>query len=335
MLEQYGLWLALGCAALAILYGVFSARWILAQSTGNTRMQEIAGAIQEGANAYLRRQYITIGVVGVVLFCAVFAERLMPHDPFAQDLTRRLLPPFWMEGHDPAHLFGTDQLGRDYFSRLILGARISMLIGITAVIVSGLIGITIGVIGGFFGGRVDDVVMFIITTRLAIPLILVALAVVSLIGGVLALLNPFAATLAATLMAGWFFMLLGGLQVVQSFQVQGWGGFLWALLFGVLSLLVGVSLVFNPLAGMVSLTLLVAVLLLVTGAIKVFYAFSLRPVTGWGWVLVSGLLSIVLAVFIFTNFPYAAGTVLGIFLAVELISNGVLFLFIALGLRQL
>ena len=87
--------------------------------------------------------------------------------------------------------------------------------------------------------------------------------------------------------------------------------------------------------NLVLLTLLVAVLLLVTGAIKVFYAFSLRPVTGWGWVLVSGLLSIVLAVFIFTNFPYAAGTVLGIFLAVELISNGVLFLFIALGLRQL
>jgi peptide/nickel transport system permease protein len=112
----------------------------------------------------------------------VFAELLMPHDPFAQDLTRRLLPPFWMEGHDPAHLLGTDQLGRDYLSRLILGARISMLIGITAVIVSGLIGITLGVMGGFFGGRVDDVVMFIITTRLAIPLILVALAVVALVG---------------------------------------------------------------------------------------------------------------------------------------------------------
>jgi len=161
------------------------------------------------------------------------------------------------------------------------------------------------------------------------------LAVVSLVGGVLALIDPFAATLAATLLAGWFFMLLGGLQIIQSFQVQGWGGFLWALLFGVLSFVVGISLVFNPLAGMVSLTLLVAVLLLVTGAIKLFYAFSLRPVTGWGWVLVSGLLSIVLAILILTNFPYAAGTVLGIFLAVELISNGVLFLFIALGLRQL
>ena len=121
-------------------------------------------------------------IVGVVLFCAVFAELLMPHDPFAQDLTQRLLPPFWMEGHNPDFLLGTDQLGRDYFSRLILGARISMLIGIFAVIVSGIIGIAMGVIGGFFGGRIDDVVMFFITTRLAIPLILVALAVVSLVG---------------------------------------------------------------------------------------------------------------------------------------------------------
>lgn len=161
------------------------------------------------------------------------------------------------------------------------------------------------------------------------------LAVVCLVGGVLALINPFAATLAATLMAGWFFMLLGGLQVIQSFQVQGWGGFLWALLFGVLSFLVGISLVFNPLAGMVSLTLLVAVLLLATGAIKLFYSLSLRPVTGWGWVLLSGVLSIVLGVLILTNFPYAAASVLGILLAIELISNGVLFLFVALGLRQL
>lgn len=161
------------------------------------------------------------------------------------------------------------------------------------------------------------------------------LAAISLVGGVLALVNPFVATLAATMLAGWFFILLGGLQVVQSFQVQGWGGFLWALLFGVLSLVVGISLVFNPLAGMVSLTLLVAVLLLATGATKIFYAFSLRPVTGWGWVLVSGLLSVVLGILIFSNFPAAAATILGIFLAVELISNGVVFLLVALGLRQL
>src|SRR5690606_26044025 len=104
---------------------------------------------------------------------------------------------------------------------------------------------------------------------------------------------------------------------------------------GVLMLLVGISLIFNPLAGMVSLTLLVALLFLVVGVVKVMYAFSLRPVGGWGWVLASGLLSLVLGVMILANFPWSAVSVLGILLGVELVSNGVLFLFVALGLRKL
>ena len=93
---------------------------------------------------------------------------------------RRLVPPEWMGG-TPPNLLGTDQLGRDYLSRLMYGARISMLIGTMAVVTSGAIGITLGVLGGYFGGRVDDVVMFVITTRLSIPLILVALTVVALV----------------------------------------------------------------------------------------------------------------------------------------------------------
>jgi len=160
-------------------------------------------------------------------------------------------------------------------------------------------------------------------------------AVISLVGGVLALMNPFAATLAATLMAGWAFIFLGVLQLIQSFQVQGWSGFLWALLLGLVTLLVGLSLVFNPLAGMVSLTLLVAVLFLVTGILKIMYAFSLRPISGWGWVLASGVISLVLGIMILGDFPWAAMSVLGILLGIELLSNGVLFLFIALGLRKL
>lgn len=121
-------------------------------------------------------------IVLTMALIAIFAPLLVPHDPFAQDLNARLIPPSFMEGGRPENLLGTDQLGRDYLSRLIYGARISMLIGTMAVITSGLIGITLGVLGGFFGGRVDDVVMFVITCRLSIPLILVALAVVSLVG---------------------------------------------------------------------------------------------------------------------------------------------------------
>jgi peptide/nickel transport system permease protein len=121
-------------------------------------------------------------IVGSVLLIAIFAPYLTPHDPFAQDLGLRLVPPAWMEGGQTAHLLGTDQIGRDYLSRLIYGARVSMLIGVLTVIVTGAIGITLGILGGFYGGRTDDVVMFLITCRLSIPLILVALTVVALVG---------------------------------------------------------------------------------------------------------------------------------------------------------
>ncbi|MBN8927958.1 MAG: ABC transporter permease [Rhodospirillales bacterium] len=95
---------------------------------------------------------------------------------------KRMIPPEWMDGGSALYPFGTDQLGRDYLSRLLYGARISLLIGTLAVVTSGLIGITLGILGGYFGGRVDDVVMFAITCRLSIPLILVALTVVAFVG---------------------------------------------------------------------------------------------------------------------------------------------------------
>ena len=120
-------------------------------------------------------------VLGIALV-AVLAPWITPADPFAQNLEARMIPPIWMEGGRAENILGSDQLGRDYFSRLIYGARISMLIGTLVVICSGAIGITLGVVGGFFGGRVDAVVMFIITCRLSIPLILVALTVVSFVG---------------------------------------------------------------------------------------------------------------------------------------------------------
>jgi peptide/nickel transport system permease protein len=130
---------------------------------------------------------IGIAIVAIIAVAAIVGNQLVPHDPFTQDLGNRLKPPFWMDGTQSGHLLGTDQLGRDYLARLVYGARISLLIGIMTVITSGLIGITLGVLGGFFGGRVDDAVLFAITTRLSIPVVLVALAVVGLMGSGLGL----------------------------------------------------------------------------------------------------------------------------------------------------
>ena len=130
---------------------------------------------------------VGIAIVAIIAVAAIVGNQLVPHDPFTQDLGNRLKPPFWMEGTQSGHLLGTDQLGRDYLARLVYGARISLLIGIMTVITSGLIGITLGVLGGFFGGRIDDAVLFAITTRLSIPVVLVALAVVGLMGSGLGL----------------------------------------------------------------------------------------------------------------------------------------------------
>ncbi|MCL4764674.1 MAG: ABC transporter permease [Hyphomicrobiaceae bacterium] len=122
-------------------------------------------------------------LVGAVVAIALLAPLLAPHDPYAQDLTRRLIPPIW---HDKGVWFnplGTDNLGRDYLSRVLYGARISLLIGLSVMVISGLIGTALGLAAGYFGGRTDLVISFVITARLAMPVVLVALAVVAMIGG--------------------------------------------------------------------------------------------------------------------------------------------------------
>lgn len=161
------------------------------------------------------------------------------------------------------------------------------------------------------------------------------LAAICIVGGFLALTNPFGATIFAVTLAGWVFLIQGVIQVFHAFRVRDWTGFLWSLGIGVLSLLVGIVLVADPLAGAIPLTLLVAVLFLATGVAKTMFALALRPLDGWIWVLASGLVSVVLGVMILAGLPATATTILGLLLGIELVSNGVLFLFVALGLRKL
>lgn len=163
----------------------------LALDRKRTAAQQSEDVLEPSPMVQLRRRIlghagllIGIVVLGAIVFMALFADVLSPHDPYDQVLSRKLIPPIW---HDaPAatweHPLGTDQLGRDYMSRLFHGARISLLIGFAAMLISGVIGTVLGVAAGYFGGRVDMVVNFVITTRLSMPVVLVALAVVSLVG---------------------------------------------------------------------------------------------------------------------------------------------------------
>jgi peptide/nickel transport system permease protein len=121
----------------------------------------------------------------VILVVALTAPLIAPHDPYDQNLTNRLVPPIWYERGTWAHPFGTDNLGRDYLSRTLYGAQISLLIGISVMLISGTIGTSLGLAAGYFGGRIDMAITFLVTTRLALPVVLVALAVVAMVGGTL------------------------------------------------------------------------------------------------------------------------------------------------------
>lgn len=155
--------------------GVQTAEEILAPSPGAMMRRRVFGhfGLMIGA-------FVLLAIIGMALFANVISL----HDAYDQQLGRKLIPPIWHDSPKATwtHPLGTDHLGRDYLTRLYHGARVSLLIGFSAMIISGLIGTILGVMAGYFGGRVDMVVNFLITTRLSMPVILVALAVVSIVG---------------------------------------------------------------------------------------------------------------------------------------------------------
>ena len=120
--------------------------------------------------------------LAVAAVCAVLAPHLAPHDPAKSDLSARLRPPVWMARGSAAHLLGTDQLGRDILSRLIYGARVSLLVGVVSSLIGGTIGLTLGLLSGYLRGRTDSVVAKLIDVQLAFPFLLFAITVIAVLG---------------------------------------------------------------------------------------------------------------------------------------------------------
>lgn len=161
------------------------------------------------------------------------------------------------------------------------------------------------------------------------------IGVIALAGGIFALLNPLAATLAAEQLAGWLFLIVGILQFIAGFREEGWGAKLWVMLMGLLAIVLGVALIGNPLAGILALTTVAAILFLAGGVTKVVLAFSLEDRTYFWPILLSGAVSVILAIMIFANFPQSAAILLGVLLGVDLISNGVAVIAMAFALRKM
>jgi peptide/nickel transport system permease protein len=121
-------------------------------------------------------------IVASVLVVAIAAPILAPHNPNQLQLSRRLLAPAWQPGGMWAHPLGTDNLGRDILSRLLYGSRVSVIVGTSAVAIAGTIGVSVGVVAGYFGGRIDAAIGRVVDTFLAVPFIVLALAVVGVLG---------------------------------------------------------------------------------------------------------------------------------------------------------
>ena len=133
---------------------------------------------------FIRRLPLLAGVVLLlaVVLMAVFAPGLSPHDPARQNLVHRLRPPAWMEGGLPQYPLGTDHLGRDIWSRIVHGARVSLQIGGLAVLLGGAVGVTLGLLAGFFRGAVDTVLGRLADIQQTLPFIVLILAFVAALG---------------------------------------------------------------------------------------------------------------------------------------------------------
>jgi ABC-type dipeptide/oligopeptide/nickel transport system permease subunit len=121
-------------------------------------------------------------IILVLVIFAIFAPLIAPHGPIDQDLAKRLIPPLWDKGGHISHILGTDDFGRDLFSRIVYGARISIMIGAISVGISLFFGLIMGIFSGYFGKMVDTIIMRIVDIMLSIPAILLAIVIVSILG---------------------------------------------------------------------------------------------------------------------------------------------------------
>ena len=156
---------------------------VQAEATAEKRQPKGAPPSRDGLMASLRRLPV-IPTTSIVLFIVIslFGEWLTPASAYDQNLRLRFLPPSWLEGGDARFLLGTDNLGRDILSRIIVGARASFIVAISALTFGSALGSVIGLASGYFGGKLDTFIMRTADGMMAFPLVLAALLLVAVIG---------------------------------------------------------------------------------------------------------------------------------------------------------
>lgn len=155
---------------------------------------------------------------------------------------------------------------------------------------------------------------------------LFTVGVLLVVAGLSALAIPFVASIAVEAVVGWAFVLAGLVQLAYALRTKGWGGFVWQILIGAVFLLGGFTLITNPVAGLISLTIVIIATFLASGLIKILVGFRLRPMDGWGWFVLLGILSLVIGVLIWNRLPSSAAWSLGLLVGVDFLSTGLVFI---------
>jgi len=161
-----------------------------------------------------------------------------------------------------------------------------------------------------------------------------ALGIVLILVGIAAICFPFVSTVAAKIFLGWLFLIGGVMMIIHAFSAQGWGGFLWSLLIGVLYVVAGGYLAFFPLTGLLTLAIFLAILFVAEGIMEMIMGFRVRPSEGWGWLPLSGIAALAVGVLIALGLPSSATWALGLLVGINLLFSGWSYVFLALSGRK-
>ena len=129
-----------------------------------------------------RYPVIPLVIIGIFVILALFGETIAPYPPNQIDLPARFSPPFWQEGGSMRHIMGTDAMGRDILSRIIVGARVSFIVAVLALTLGGAVGTILGIVSGYYGGKIDSILMRTADATLAFPIILLAMLMAIILG---------------------------------------------------------------------------------------------------------------------------------------------------------
>jgi uncharacterized membrane protein HdeD (DUF308 family) len=163
----------------------------------------------------------------------------------------------------------------------------------------------------------------------------VAISVLMILAGILAIGLPVAAGIAANIVVAWLLVFCGAAHLVFGWHVRGIGGVIWQVLLGVLYIGIGVYLLVHPVAGLVTLTLALAIYLLAEGLLELILSFQVRPRQGWGWLLLDGIVTLILAIMIWRTWPMSAEWVIGTLVGISMIFSGATRLMLSLAARNL